>query len=302
MKGKRDQELLLSKNPGMMQSASMSGIFKGIVVNVKDPGMLGRVQVYCYSLHRDMRTLSIKDLPWAEVIQPLRGAFSPPEINDRVVVSFEAGDKYAPIVLGYWNAIPMGRGTLPYSAKVGTDVRPEAWPNRGGYPEANLICCSGAGNAIWFEDKILDDNLASVLQLEDTGGKIIRAKSYHIGYSGFASIEEYDGNKGGMLNANADVHEPARDGITPAEPVVGSIELRQQNVQRIMHVSDETFSADQLTQYDSREEVGITQQAVSGEIHRTRQGMASVSMVGDALSLLGRTVMCGPLLSPPRKW
>jgi hypothetical protein len=298
---KRDIDNYTKKKPSSVQSGIGQGIHKGIVVDVKDPYRLGRVRVWVYALHGDKRKLEVDSLPWCTMVQPFRGAFAAAELNDRVVVSFEAGNKYVPIVLGFWQACPMGRGNAPYSKKIGTDVRPEGWHNRGLYPEAIVISMSGAGNGIWTEDKMIGDTLASVIQMEDTGGKIIRARSFHLGCKPFSSMEEYSEREGGLLEGG-DENKPLRNGVTKATPVAGEIELSNQNIRRIMLTSAGKFSSDTMTQADPDGKIGIEQTAISGRIHTTRQGFGSVTLAGDTVSLKGRAVVAHNFMTPPDLW
>lgn len=91
----------------------MGGFVRGTVENDCDPLSYGRVQVRIPYLHG----VSIDDglpterLPWAQVIYPGSsgwdfGKYDPPIIGTTVLIVFEMGDPYRPIILGNWQAIP----------------------------------------------------------------------------------------------------------------------------------------------------------------------------------------------------
>lgn len=292
---------LSQKNPSIQQSRAMYGIYKGVVVDVKDPFMLGRVKVYSYPLHGDAENLSVENLPWCEFIQPTKG-HHPPELGDRVALGFESGDKYAPIVVGYWRATPMGRGKLPWSSKVGSDVPVEAWISRGLYPEATVIARSGAGNCFWFEDKKLGENIFSSINMEDTGGKLFRARSFHVGQKPYAPVDEMEGKKGGLKDYSEDAPKPIRDGLSPAPLAAGVVELATHNTVRSLRTSAEDYSADEMIQASPEGGVGITQESVSGMVHRTRQGIASLNLSDDVMTLMGKHIMAMPFHTTPRIW
>src|SRR5918912_435328 len=78
------------------------GVEIGIVTNVKDPSMLGRVKV-CFP-----RLPGKPESDWARVAQPAagdgRGFYWVPQVNDEVLVGFERGQTNLPYVLGsLWN-------------------------------------------------------------------------------------------------------------------------------------------------------------------------------------------------------
>jgi phage baseplate assembly protein V len=79
--------------------ASIEGVLVASVVNNRDPKGLGRVQV---------RLLGKANGYWARVAVPMagakRGTYFLPDIDDQVLVAFEAGDPARPFVLGgLWN-------------------------------------------------------------------------------------------------------------------------------------------------------------------------------------------------------
>ncbi|HSL59067.1 MAG TPA: VgrG-related protein [Acidimicrobiales bacterium] len=84
------------------QGAHWPELAIGIVTNIKDPKNLGRVKLKLPVLGDEVET------DWARVASPFagpkRGFGFLPEVNDEVLVGFEAGDPGRPVVLGsLWN-------------------------------------------------------------------------------------------------------------------------------------------------------------------------------------------------------
>ncbi len=80
------------------------GVVTGIVIDNKDPDMLGRVKVKIPRLSGE------DESNWARVLTFMagseRGAFFLPEIDDEVLVAFEYGDINIPYVIGsLWNGV-----------------------------------------------------------------------------------------------------------------------------------------------------------------------------------------------------
>ncbi len=80
------------------------GVTVGVVINVLDPMMLGRVQVRLPSID------SLDMSPWARVATPMAGIahgfYFIPNPGDEVLVAFEHGDLKAPYVIGsLWNSM-----------------------------------------------------------------------------------------------------------------------------------------------------------------------------------------------------
>jgi uncharacterized protein involved in type VI secretion and phage assembly len=74
-----------------------NGIIVGLVTNINDPERLGRVRVA-------FPTLEDQESDWARIVTPMggksRGFHFRPEVDDEVLVAFEAGDPRRPYVLG----------------------------------------------------------------------------------------------------------------------------------------------------------------------------------------------------------
>jgi phage baseplate assembly protein V len=82
----------------------LAGAAVGIVIDNRDPQLLGRVRV-------KLPTFSAQEIGhWARVAVPMagngRGTFFLPEVNDEVLVAFEGGDITRPYVVGaLWNGV-----------------------------------------------------------------------------------------------------------------------------------------------------------------------------------------------------
>ncbi len=297
--GKDVYDHILS-NPNQLQTSAMSGILKGIVIDVRDPAMTGRVRVYIFANQGHLVNIDAQAVPWCERGHGMRG-FVSSELGDRVLVSFEASDKSAPIVVGNWYACPMGGDKTLWSSKTGSEVPPEAWRYHDLYPEVNVVIMSGAGNGIWTEDKLIGQNLASVIQLNDTGDKIVKASSFHLGCQGYAPFQKYDGGIGKMLNQSGSTKR-VRDGVTAADKVAGEIELSHHNITRLMTTDKDTYSLDQMLQNDDQGSPNVCQESMNGQMHRTRQETNSMSMVDGLLALNAEAISALSFYQPPRIW
>ena len=130
------------------QGRRISGVLVGIVIDNQDPAGLGRVRLKFPSLADD------EIGHWARVAVlmagPDRGTFFLPEVDDEVLVAFEAGDVRRPYVLGgLWN---------------GRDKPPET--NADGKNNLRLIK-SRSGHLIRLDDTAG----AEKIEIVDRGGK-----------------------------------------------------------------------------------------------------------------------------------
>lgn len=94
----------------------MMNLYQGVVEDLNDPLMLGRVRVRVFGLHTDNKDMiPTNTLPWAQVITPTTSAsmsglgFSPNGLlrGSWVIVSFLDADCQYPIILGSFHGIPV---------------------------------------------------------------------------------------------------------------------------------------------------------------------------------------------------
>jgi uncharacterized protein involved in type VI secretion and phage assembly len=123
-------------------SSRIDGVVVGVVTNVKDPEMLGRVRVKFPWLPPNMG--AELESNWARLALPgggsTRGIFFIPEVNDEVLVAFEHGNVDYPYIVGVlWNTKdkpPTGSGAI---------VDPSGKVNQ-------RIICSRSGHTVIFDD------------------------------------------------------------------------------------------------------------------------------------------------------
>ena len=82
---------------------SLAGCYRGIVEDVSDPDRRGRIRVRVPAAHPE--EVQTEHLPWAELASFGGRRFGDVvhyDVNDRVWVMFENGDREYPVVLGGW--------------------------------------------------------------------------------------------------------------------------------------------------------------------------------------------------------
>lgn len=100
MQGLRD-----NLNAGLRTSSNLNGVYRARVENNIDPDGVGRVQIRVPAMH-GLKTNGTPndDLPWASLLSPSAGcdygSFMVPEVGEYVMVQFEDGDPYKPILMG----------------------------------------------------------------------------------------------------------------------------------------------------------------------------------------------------------
>jgi len=306
MNDPRELEKTGETNPQYMQQDQISGVLRGIVVDVRDPYQMGMAKVAVYSVQGDYPELNIRNMDFATMMQGIRGSFSPPQLNDKVLITYESGDKHSPMILGYWNAVPMGDGKLPGNKRVGSDVRPECWNNHDLYPETIMLGSSGDGNAVWMNDLFLSEKyLASSINLMDTGGKYFKIKSFHQDVEEvWSPVVKFPNEKGSLYNKDYGENKSKRDGtetLEDLEPTAGGIELGVHRSSRAIYTAKEEFSCDIMEQ-ESTDEKSREEVSLSGQVYHNRLEGASIDMAGDALfmSALSGVFISQSLMAPRR--
>jgi uncharacterized protein involved in type VI secretion and phage assembly len=149
---------MLGGEPGTLRTASeqsrrpVYGLTLGVVTDVDDPEMLGRVKV------RLPWISDVVESAWARVVVPwaggTRGSYFPPEVDDDVAVTFRHGDLRQPYVLGMlWSESRRPPQTSPrlerrgLKSKTGHELRFDDTPGAG---SSRLV--SGAGHELVLDD------------------------------------------------------------------------------------------------------------------------------------------------------
>lgn len=179
---------------------SVPGVTVGIVVDNKDPEGLGRVRVRFPSLSDSMLGT------WARVASPMAGpqygVVFLPEINDEVLVVFEAGDIRYPYVLGaLWNVKQKppvvndnGQNNIRLiESRSGHKVRMD---DTKGAEKIEIIDKSGKSSLTFdVAKKRITLHSEMDIVLDAPNGDIkLNAKTVHVAATGAASIK----GKGGL--------------------------------------------------------------------------------------------------------
>lgn len=290
----------------LVQGDTMLGLHKAVVVDNRDPFGLARVRLWPYGLMGDCNKIPIEAIPWSEPLVPLTGSFTPPNEWSRVLIGFEGGEKYNPVYLGFWYAIPDGTGDLPFDSPTGTEVRPENWHFHDLSPETIMVACSGEGNAMWLEQKFVGQNhLASAINLMDTGGKSVSVKSIHLDTGNYeSSFVSISSDKTlTELAENSDPGAITRTGTDTPEQTTGFIELEQQNLKRSMAADSDSFTIDVLEQNDGDGSLSIESYKINGEISVDRTVGSLMAATGDSVYLSAPSnVFINNLIVPPRRY
>ena len=282
------------------------------VVDVRDPWRMGRCRVHIYGHNGDYPLTNIGTIDWSHPMQPGRGSFMPPQLGDRVLCSFESGDKYAPTILGHVYETPMGDGTLPWNARKGTEHGPEAYPNCDLYPEALVLARSGNGNCIYVWDIGLGCSgtsqpkgyLCSSLNMVDTGGRFLRVGTVHRSQRLWQPTNDFGVGEGTLYKQDYGQTQPVRDGTETTadlDDTAGQVELGTKRSYQAWIGSKDKQAVDLSVQSDSDDNVSLDRSAVSGKALAERQGSAGMTVTDLSLFLAGSVFGPEPLF-PPRTW
>lgn len=300
-------ENFLKRSPQFLQQDLQAGSMKGFVVDRRDPHLQGGVRITAYGMDGDYKDEDVYTMKWASPIQAIRGAYAPPDLWDRVMLSFDGGEKDSPLCIGHWNAAPMGEGTLPLSKWKGSFIRPENWLHHDLYPETIMLGCSGPGNAIWYEDIELDKKyLASSINLVDTGGRYLRIKSLHMQFDPYSPVEEVPEGEGALYQADFGELKPTRKGtefLDGMDSTLGALELGQRGAKRALLSGEKEFVADTVVLRDQDDKVVFQQEAINGKSWSIRQEMTNLSGFMDTLMLnASGGVMVNKFYCAPRRY
>lgn len=290
------------------QTERIPGSQVGQVVDVRDPWRMGRIRIHVHGMNGDYPLTDISDLDWAAPSWAGRGSFSPPQLGDRALVTFEAGDKYAPMYTGQVYETPMGHGTLPWNKRNGTEVPSCGWHNRDLYPESNVLACSGNGNSVYLDDILLGSNndgkgdLISSANIADSSSKYIRVQSQHLSQQTWSPVDLFPDGKGALYQADFGENKEVRSGfeLLPAQ-VAGNIEMAVCHLWHELGCSSTNDSFDITVQGPDQSSITHERQAISGKLYELRQEEAVLTMMKDTVYLSG-TVIASNFLSPPSSW
>lgn len=154
------------------------GVYPGRVVDLRDPERQGRVRVRLASSHQDA---NVSDDLWARLATMMagkdRGTWYIPDVDDEVLVSFEAGDPSQPFVIGaLWNA----KDAPPETMDSNGDNHIKSIKTRGGVViriddrpgQSSLKLETSRGQTI-----ALDDGSGSVTVTDSNGNSIVHDSS-----------------------------------------------------------------------------------------------------------------------------
>jgi uncharacterized protein involved in type VI secretion and phage assembly len=179
----------------------LPGVYTALVTDVQDPDGQGRVQVMLPFVHGDQGPGASA---WARLATLMagngRGSWFIPEVDDEVLVAFEAGDPRRPVVIGaLWN----GQDSPPETMDADNNLR---------------SITSRARHKLTFDDTagaekvVLETNGGHQLVLDDASGGTVT-----LTHSNGAKIEiDSSGKVAVTANAKVTIDAPAGLDITAA--------------------------------------------------------------------------------------
>jgi uncharacterized protein involved in type VI secretion and phage assembly len=175
------------------------GVYPALVSDIKDPDGQGRVKV---TLPWSPDTGSGRYEAWARLATLMggadRGSWFIPDVNDEVLVAFEAGDARRPYVVGaLWN---------------GTDQPPESMDGAG--KNAKKLLCSRNGVKITLEDEDGQEKLV----LETPGGQKVTLKDG----PGAVEVVDSNGNSVKLESAGITVNASAKVTINASQVAISA--------------------------------------------------------------------------------
>jgi len=300
---KRDNANFLHKHGQLIQGDTLSGPYKGVVVDNRDPLQLFRARIHIYGLHSDYKDLYMVRIPWAE---PMDKVSSAPSRFAKVWVMFEGGDLETPVYFGRWSSIPAGRGKLPFNKREGSEIPPWARSSNNLVPESTVLGYSEEGSAVWISEKLLGDEkgIASSINLVDTGSKYFRISSLHIDAEPWVPADSRVAEQKKTLeDEEGEPFERIRDGHSEPVDAAGSIELGFSNLSQSWCTSKDKQTAMVFSQTQEEGEGEVEIAALDAQILALRQQSAQFAMMGDALFLgAPNGILMGDCLQPPTRW
>lgn len=299
------------RKPQYVQTSQQPGVMVGHVVSARDPWRKGRAKVQLPGKDGDYPLTDIGALEFIQSMQPGRGAFMPPQLGDRVLVSFQAGEKNSPMIIGHVQETPMGDGKTFWNSRTGSEVHPKGWFNRALYPEALVLAASGLGNVISMRDVVMDaaksgtGDLASCIEVQDTGGKFFRINSFHEQVKTYVPVDVIPDGKGTLYQQDYGKTEALTKGtetLTDIDQVAGSIDLGMHLVQKTAKQAKEEDSLDRTLQLTDKSTVSHSRSAVSGKMYSICQEESAVSLMEKQSFLAGQFYFSTRPLMPPEKW
>jgi uncharacterized protein involved in type VI secretion and phage assembly len=189
------------------QHGRWQGVFPSLVTDIKDPDSLGRVKV---ALPWSPDSGSERYEAWARVATLMggsnRGSWFIPDVDDEVLIAFEAGDPRRPYVLGgLWN----GRDAPPESMDGAGNNYKKLIRSRNGVKltlddqdgQEKFIVETPGGQKLTLKDG------PGAIEIEDSNGNSIKLESSGITVNASAKVTINAGGQvevsAGMVSVNA---------------------------------------------------------------------------------------------------